>query len=73
MKTFHCSIINDQETLKKEQENYQELPVIRKFDNTIVQRNYLQIKLDIQDIIHAEIERLLYNPALKHLIIQKGE
>lgn len=69
LKAFHGSIINDHEDLKKEQENYKELPLIRKLDHPMVQRNNLQVKQDIQDIIHSEIERLLNNPALKHLII----
>jgi hypothetical protein len=72
LKGLHCSIINDHEALRKEQENYKELPVIRKLNQQVVQRNYVQIKQDIQDIIHAEMERLLNKPALKHLIIQKG-
>ena len=73
LKAFHGSIINDHEDLKKEQENYKELPLIRKLDHLIVQRNYLQVKQDIQDIIHSEMERLLNNPAMKHLIIQKSK
>ena len=30
LKTFHCEIFNDHGTLKKEQESYKEIPVIRK-------------------------------------------
>lgn len=71
LKTFHSEIINDHEALKKEQENYIDIAVIRKLDNAIVQRNYLQIKQDIQDIIHSEMERLLNDPSLSHLIIKK--
>lgn len=37
----------------------------------MVQRNYMQIKQDVQDIMHAEMERLINNPALSHLIIKK--
>ena len=73
LKALHCSIINDHGALKRDQEHYTELPVFRKLDNTMVQRNYLQMKQDIQDIIYAEMQRLLNNPALKHLIIQKSE
>ncbi|REG74756.1 hypothetical protein C8N25_1674, partial [Algoriphagus antarcticus] len=69
---FHSEIINDHKALKKEQDNYQAIPVIRKLDNTIVQRNYLQIKQDVQDIIQAEMSRLLNDPAQKHLVIRKG-
>jgi hypothetical protein len=71
LKTFHCEILNDHEALRREQENYIDIAVIRKLDNTMVQRNYLQIKQDIQDIIHSEMERLLNDPALAYLVIKK--
>jgi len=72
LKTFHCEIINDHEALKREEENYKNIEVIRKLDNGMVQRNYLQIKQDIQDIIQSEMERLLNDPGLSHLVIKKG-
>lgn len=72
LKTFHCEILNDHAALKKEQESYRDIQIIRKLDNTMVQRNYLQIKQDIHDIIHSEMERLLNDPGLTHLIIRKG-
>ena len=72
LKTFHCEIINDHEALKKEQDSYKEIPIIRKLDNSIVQRNYLQIKQDVQDIVDAEMERLTQNPALVHLVVNKS-
>lgn len=71
LKAFHSEIINDHQALKREQDNYQPVPEIRKLDNTIVQRNYLQIKQDVQDIIQAEMSRLLNDPGQKHLVIQK--
>lgn len=71
LKTFHSEIINDHEALKREQEDYRDIEVIRKLDNSMVQRNYLQIKQDIQDIIQSEMERLLNDPAQKHLVVQK--
>jgi len=57
--------------LKKEEENYKEIPLIWKIDNAIVQRNYMQIKQDVQDIIQSEMERLLSDPALVHLVMRK--
>ncbi len=72
LKTFHCEIINDHAALKKEQDNYKEIPEIRKVDNSMVQRNYLQVKQDIEDIVNAEMERLMGDPALQHLVIKKG-
>lgn len=72
LKSFHCEIINDHEALKKEQDNYEEIPIIRQVDSTMVQLNYLQVKQDIQDIVEAEMERLKEDPALQHLIIRKS-
>ncbi|MDX2001805.1 MAG: conjugal transfer protein MobC [Chitinophagales bacterium] len=71
LKTFHCEIINDHEALKREEKQYNEIEVIRKLDSNMVQRNYFQIKQDIQDIIQSEMERLMNDPGLTHLVIKK--
>ena len=71
LKAFHCEIINDHEALNQEQRNYKEIPEIRKLNNVIVQQNYLQIKQDVQDIVNSEMERVLNNPALAHMVIRK--
>lgn len=71
LKVFHSEIINDHEALNKEQNSYQDIPVIRKIDTSVIQRNYLQIKQDIQNIIHSEMERLLNDPGLNHLVVNK--
>ncbi|MCE7054734.1 YWFCY domain-containing protein [Algoriphagus sp. AGSA1] len=72
LKAFHSEIINDHNALKKEQDNYVPIPEIRKISSTIVQRNYLQIKQDVQDIILSEMSRLLNDPGQRHLVIRKG-
>jgi hypothetical protein len=72
LKAFHSEIINDHGALKKEQDNYRDIEVIRKLDSNTVQRNYLQIKQDVQDIIQSEMERLLNDPGLSHLVVRKG-
>jgi len=71
LKTFHCEIINDHEKIKKETDNYKEIPIIRTIDNVIIQKNYLQIKIEIQEIIHSEMERIIKSPALSSLILKK--
>jgi hypothetical protein len=71
LKAFHCEILNDHEALKKDQDSYKEIPIIRKLDNTMVQRNYLQIKQDVQDIINFEMERVINDNSLQHLIVHK--
>lgn len=72
LKAFHCEILNDHDALKKEEENYKDIPMVRKLDNSMIQRNYLQIKQDVQDIVNSEMERLLNDPGMNHLIIRKG-
>ena len=71
LKTFHCEIINDHEKIKKETDNYKEIPIIRTIDNVIIQKNYLQIKIEIQEIIHSEMERIIKSPALSSLVLKK--
>jgi type IV secretory pathway TraG/TraD family ATPase VirD4 len=72
LKAYHCELINDHDALKKEMDGYQEIPMVRKLDNAVIQRNYLEIKQDVQHIIQSEMERLLSDPALMHLVIKKG-
>ncbi len=72
LKAFHCEILNDHDAIKEEQDNYKEIPIIRKLDNAMVQRTYLQIKQDVQDIIQSEMERVLSDPGLSHLVIKKS-
>ncbi|ABQ07388.1 conjugal transfer protein MobC [Flavobacterium johnsoniae] len=71
LKTFHCEIINDHEKIKKETDNYKEIPIIRTIDNVIIQKNYLQIKIEIQEIIHSEMERIIKSPQLSSLVLKK--
>ena len=71
LKTFHCEIVNDHERLKQEEDNFKDIAIIRKIDNTIVQRNYLQVKQDIQEIMQSEIERLLNDPSQAYLVLKK--
>lgn len=71
LKAFHAQIINDHQRIKKEEEKFRSIPQIRKIDAAVVQKNYIQIKEEVQDIMHAEMERLLMDPRLKHLIIKK--
>jgi len=42
-------------------------------NNTIIQRNYLQIKQDVKDLVQFQMELLISDPSMKHLVIRKGE
>ena len=71
LKTFHCEIINDHDALADEEKNYKPVLVVKQVQPAIVQRNYEQIRQDVQQIVIAEMERLLNDPGLTHLIIKK--
>jgi type IV secretory pathway TraG/TraD family ATPase VirD4 len=71
LKTFHAEILNDHEAIKSEEASYREIEPVRKIDQQAVQRNYDQVKQDIQEIIQSEMERLLADPALAHLVVRK--
>ncbi|WP_176628265.1 conjugal transfer protein MobC [Mucilaginibacter sp. SG538B] len=73
LKGFHCEIVNDHEALKKEADAYQPIPAVRVINAGIVQRNYLQIKQDVREIIEEIFERLLNDPAKVHLVIRKAK
>lgn len=71
LKAFHAQIVNDFDAINREEKAYKPIPIIRPVDNGMVQRNYLQIKEDVQDIVHSEMERMMNDPALQHLVIKK--
>jgi hypothetical protein len=72
MKSFHCEVINDHTALADEEKNYQTVPQIKPVQQAVVQRNYNEIKQDVQRITVLEMERLLNDPGLIHLVIKKG-
>jgi hypothetical protein len=72
LKIFHSSILNDHEALKKEQQGYKPIPVVRQINSSIVQKNYLQIKQEIEDMVNAEMERIMGDPGMVGMILKKG-
>ena len=71
LKTFHCQIQNDHDSISQEQKSYRQLPLIRKIDRSIVQQSYEQIKKDVQNIADDTIQRLLSDPSISHILISK--
>jgi hypothetical protein len=72
LKAFHCQLQNNHAQLKKEESGYQDIPVIRKLDNAMVQRNYVQIKLEVAQLMQAEMDRIKNNPALEFMLLKKS-
>ena len=71
LKAFCSEVINDHNSLAREQANYKELPQFSKIQSADVFNNYLQIKKDVGMIVQTEIERILDTPGLMDLIIKK--
>lgn len=71
LKTFHCSILNDHDALKREQQHYKSVPVVRPVSISMIQKNYTQIKQEIEDLINAEMDRIMNDPALRGTILKK--
>ena len=62
LKTFHCEILNNHESLKKEKDSYKELPIVRTITSKMVTENYFKIKQEVTELIEMEIEILLNTP-----------
>jgi hypothetical protein len=63
--------LNDHEALKKEQQEYKPIPVVRQITSSIVQKNYLQIKQEMEDLVNAEMERIMNDPAKEGMVLKK--
>lgn len=71
LKTFHCSIQNDHTGLKAEDGANKQIPRIRTVDNAVVQRNYIQVRQDVMDLVEAEMGNIMLADNLKCLIVKK--
>ena len=75
-KIFHAEIVVDTDKVKREESNYQPIPIINDFKDTngndcmkqAIQDNYNQIKEDVKLIVKDELERIAGDESLKHLI-----
>lgn len=75
-KIFHAEIVVDTDKVKREESNYQPIPIINDFldadGNDCMKQaildNYNQIKEDVKLIVKDELERIAGDESLKHLI-----
>ncbi|MES1217676.1 MAG: conjugal transfer protein MobC [Bacteroidota bacterium] len=72
LKSFHCSIINNPEIIKKEQQAYKPILTVRAVTNLMIQKNYSQIKNEIDDLVNTEIEKIINDPENAGTIIRKN-
>lgn len=68
LKSFHAKIQNSLSELEKEKDNFQKIPIVRKIGETVIQKIYLQIRQDIQNIAEFENEKISNNPELNYLM-----
>ena len=71
LKAFHGKVINHHRKLASEESSFREPEVIRKLDEKSVQQIYLMIKREVQEITYSEMDRLLSDPASRHLVVPK--
>ena len=75
-KIFHAEIVVDNEKVVAETKAYQKIPQILSFideqgDDQMkqeIESNYKQVKMDSVQIIETELERILNDPDLQHLV-----
>ena len=75
-KIFHAEIVVDTEKVKREESNYQPIPIINDFKDAdgndcmkqAIQDNYNQIKEDVKQIVKDELGRIANDENLKYLI-----
>ena len=75
-KIFHAEIVVDTDKVKREESNYQPIPIINDFKDAdgndcmkqTIQNNYNQIKEDVKQIVKDELGRIAADENLKHLI-----
>ncbi|MFV0591462.1 MAG: conjugal transfer protein MobC [Draconibacterium sp.] len=78
-KIFHAEIVVDNDKVKRETAKYKPIPVIVDFTDKEgkdtmefeIQSNYKQIKQDVISIVESEMERILNDPGLSHLVKKK--
>jgi len=71
LKAFHARVVNDLAALTKEKKNFKPLPVIKQVDAGIIQRNFIQIKEDIENLRIAEMDRIMNDSTLAGLVVAK--
>lgn len=78
-KIFHCEIVVDNARVSAETKAYQKIPEIVSFtdengNDTMhedIERNYKQIKADVENIVKSEMTRIKNDENLQHLVKEK--
>lgn len=57
-KVFHTQVVNDHEAIKVEESGFKPIPEVRSVSAEDVRENYLRVKLDVQQLIDTEVEKI---------------
>jgi hypothetical protein len=57
LKVFHSEILNDHAAIRKEEQSYDEIPLVRKVTPEEIQENYFRIKQEIKMVIEEKLNR----------------
>jgi len=58
LKIFHSEIINDHGAIAQEEKRFEEIPIIKNVEISLIQDNYNQIKNDVKSLIKTLLEGL---------------
>jgi hypothetical protein len=71
LKTFHSTIINDHEKIKKEEKQFNALPKVQSASEKEIYTLYQLIKHDVLDITESIMHEILNDPASSSLVLKK--
>lgn len=71
LKIFHNAISNDHQALKREQDGYKPIPQVRQVTPAMIQLNYGQIRQEIEELVTAEMERIMGDPGTAAMVMKK--
>lgn len=72
LKAFHADILNDHKALKREQDSYKFIIVVRELTPATIQRNYLQLRQEVEDLANPEMEWIMGEPGTVWVLLKKG-
>ena len=75
-KNFHAELVVDVAKLSAETKAYEPIPIITEFTNEdgsdnlneTIEANYKRVKQEVLSLVDSEVERMMNDPALKHLV-----
>ncbi|RZK43402.1 MAG: conjugal transfer protein TraG [Pedobacter sp.] len=71
LKMFHSEIQNDHGAMAQEEADFVEIPVVRKVTGEMVEENYRQIKLEVEELLKAECGKLRVKEGKKEPVKRK--